>query len=176
VLAGLRDVNERADMIHVARDRWLVLTLDASDDLKRQGRNALENTKRAARAFCARHPEIDPREIDRITIGLKVAMLKSLGCRFVGFYNSRDPDGSIVEDYRRADFLSRHDTESEFFRRYEEPREKAREAQLKDLTDPARASDVWRYANTLNHQVGGKMTADLRPDRSSFRRAVTIKS
>jgi len=163
-------------MIHVVRDKWLVLTLDASDDLKRQGRHALENTRRAARGFCARHPEINPREIDRITVGLKVAMLKALGARFVGFYNTTDPDGSIVEDYRRADFLSRHDTESEFFRRYDAPKEKEREARLKDLTDPARASDVWRYANTLTHHVGGKMQAAFNPDRSSFRRAVTIKS
>jgi hypothetical protein len=176
LLYRLRDVNQNAELIHLIRDQWLLVTMDGDDALKAQGRRVLEATRKANAGFCAKHPFVNPRSVDRLTVGLKVALLKSLGARTVGIYTTRMPDSAIVEDYRRADFMSRHDTESSFWAAYDAPKEREREAQLKDLTDPARASDAWRYANTLTHHVGGKMAASFKPDRSSFRRAVTINS
>lgn len=172
VLATCRTVHPKAELVHLAHDRWVLVTMDGDDALKAQGQRLLAQTRRANAGFCARHPLVNPRHVDRLTVGLKVALLKALGARIVDIYTMRDPDGSIALDFQRADFMARHDTASSFWQAYDAPQEQARAAALRDLTDPARAHDAWKHARTLTHTPGLKMTAETTPDRSSTRRLI----
>jgi hypothetical protein len=81
-----------------------------------------------AGAVACKHPGINVRKIPRIKDGIAAATLVSLGARPIDFYQLRDPDSAVVEDFRRADFKARHDNEADFWLEYESPREKAREA------------------------------------------------
>lgn len=172
VLAACRTVHPKADLVHLAHDRWALVTVDGDDALKAQGLRLLAQTKRANAAFCAKHPFVNPRAVDRLTVGLKVALVKALGARIVDLYTMRDPDSSIALDFQRADFMARHNTENGFWQAYDAPQEQARAAALRDLTDPARAMDVWKTDRTLQHAPYGKMRAAIKPDHSSTRRTI----
>jgi hypothetical protein len=174
VLAGLQEIDSTADLVHFGDARWLLVSVRGDDDLKQQGYRRLARARAMACAVKAKHPSVNTRHIPRIKDGIAAAVLVSLGAKPIDFYSLRDPDSSVVEDFRRADFKSRHDSEAEFWRQYESPREKAREAQLRDLTDPARANDYWQYANTLTHTTSVRMAASVTPDRSSTRKRVEI--
>jgi hypothetical protein len=176
VLAGLREVDQTADLVHFGADRWLLVSVRGDDDMKAQGYRRLARAKAMAAAIQAKHPDMKTRDIPRIKDGIAAALLISLGARPIDFYSLRDPDSSVVEDFRRADFKSRHDSENDFWLEYETPREKAREAMLKDLTDHARANAYWHYSNVLTHTVSVKPAAAVTPDRSSFRKRVEIPS
>lgn len=159
VLAGLRAVHPAAELVHLTGDRWVLATLDGHDALRRHGARVLDTTRRAAATYCAKHPDVDPRSVDRITVGLTIARLKALGARFVGMYTSAQPDSAIALDFQRADFLARHDTEADFWRAYDAPQDAERAAALRDLTDAGRAHDAWRHAFTLSHTPGISTTA-----------------
>lgn len=175
VVAACRTVHPAAELVHVAHDRWVLVTMDGDDVLKAQGRRLLARTQTANAAFCAKHPMVNPRAVDRLTVGLKVALLKAMGARIVDLYTTRDPSSAIALDFQRADFMARHETANGFWQAYDAPREAERAAALRDLTDPARARDVWNVSRTLQHAPYGKMTAAIQPDRSStHRRIATI--
>jgi hypothetical protein len=173
VLAACRTVHPRAELVHLAHDRWVLVTLDGDDALKQQGQRLLAETRRANAGFCARHPLVNPRDVDRLTVGLKVALLKAMGARIVDLYTTRDPSGAIALDFQRADFMARHETANGFWQAYDAPQDAERAAALRDLTDPARANDAWRHARTLTHTPGLRMAAAIEPDRSSTRRRIT---
>lgn len=174
VLAGLQEIDSTADLVHFGGARWLLISVRGDDDIKAQGYRRLARAKAMAAAVKAKHPHVNVRKIPRIKDGIAAATLISLGARPIDFYQLPDPDSAVVEDFRRADFKSRHDSEADFWLEYETPRERAREAALRDLTDPARANDYWQYANTLTHTTSVRMAAAVTPDRSSTRKRVEI--
>lgn len=174
VLAGLQEIDSTADLVHFGGARWLLVSVRGDDDIKQQGHRRLLRARAMACAVKAKHPTVNTRHIPRIKDGIAAATLVSLGARPIDFYDLPDPDSAVVEDFRRADFKSRHIADADFWLEYESPREKAREARLKDLTDPARANDYWQYANTLSHTTSVKMAAAVIPDRSSTRKRVEI--
>lgn len=177
VLAGLREVDSTADLVHFGEAKWLLVSVRGDDDMKAQGYRRLAKAKAMAAAVQAKSLyTINTRHIPRIKDGIAAATLISLGARPIDFYQLRDPDGSVVEDFRRADFKSRHTSDADFWLDYETPREKAREAALRDLTDHARANAYWHYSNVLTHTTSVKMAASVIPDRSSTRKRIEIPS
>jgi hypothetical protein len=174
VLAGLREVDPTADLVHFGDARWLLVSVRGDDDMKAQGYRRLANAKAMSATVQAKNPGIKTRHIPRIKDGIAAATLISLGARPIDFYHLPNPDSSVVEDFRRADFKSRHTSDADFWLEYESPREKAREAHLKDLTDHARANAYWHYSNVLTHTTSVKMAASVIPDRSSTRKRIEI--
>lgn len=174
VLAGLREVDPTAELVHFSGPKWLLVSVRGDDDMKAQGYRRLAKAKAMASSIAAKNPGIKTHHVPRIKDGIAAATLISLGARPIDFYNLPNPDSSVVEDFRRADFKSRHQSENDFWLEYETPREKAREAYIKDLTDHARANDYWHYSNVLTHTTSVKMAASVIPDRSSTRKRVVI--
>lgn len=174
VLAGLQEIDSTADLVHFGGARWLLVSVRGNEDTKARGHVRLARARAMATAIACKHPGINVRKIPRVKDGIAAATLVSLGARPIDFYQLSDPDSSVVEDFRRADFKARHDNEADFWLEYESPRERAREAALRDLTDHARANDYWQYANTLTHTTSVRMAASVIPDRSSTRKRVEI--
>lgn len=171
VLAALREIDPNWTMIHLWDDRWVVGYLSGQGEHLAKGRVAYENARRAVGALERKRKRLPYRTWLRCHDRLLVAQFKAagaIGCRVV---QSRNPDGAIVEQVRADDFYHRHTTENDFWRHVDALEDQAERERLADLTDRARAHDVWRYAHTLNHMPGLTTRASLpTPVRSGFTR------
>lgn len=169
LLAALREIDYRLTMIHLSDDRWVTAYLSDDGRHLRLGRLAVENARRAIGALESKRRRLPVKTRQRCHDRLTIALLKAqggIGCRV---YQSARADGAIVEQVRVDDFYHRHTTESEFWRQCDALEEKAEQARVADLTDHARADDVWRYQHTLSHNPGTPTLASLpTPVRSGF--------
>ncbi len=155
LVVRLRAVDPTAELLYWGRGRWLLGTV-------RRDRRAVATAGKklvAAQRALARHivqsktggrVRLDQRSVDQANL----AVLALQGFRpFGDFYRMTDPDGRIVEDFRRADWLYRTTTDEAFIEALEAPRLAARHEARNELTDYGRAADAWRYAFTRSHLV-----------------------
>lgn len=169
LLAALREIDPTLTMIHLSDDRWVTGYLSDQGQHLAAGRRALENTRRAIGTLESKRKRLPAKTKQRCHDRLTIALLKAqggIGCRI---YQSARPDGAIVEQVRADDFYDRHTSESEFWRQCDALEEKSAAAREADLTDPARANDVWQHQHVLYHTPGTKTLASLpTPVRSGF--------
>lgn len=169
VLVALREIDPSLIMIHLSEDRWVTGYLSDQGRHFAQGRRALENTRRAIGALEAKRATLPPKTARRCHDRLLIARFKALGAIGCRIYRSALPDGAIVEQVRAHDFYQRHTTESEFWQQCAALEAQSERERIADLTDHARANDVWRYQHTLSHAPGIPTRASLpTPVRSGF--------
>jgi hypothetical protein len=58
VLAGLREVDPTADLVHFGDARWLLVSVRGDDDMKAQGYRRLANAKAMSASIQARNPAV----------------------------------------------------------------------------------------------------------------------
>lgn len=169
VLVDLRGIDPVLTMIHLSDDKWVTGYLSGSGEQIARGRRALENTRRAVGALEKKRARLPRRTLQRCHDRLLLAQFKAMGAIGCRVYQTIRPDGAIVEQVRRDDFYDRHTSESEFWRQCDALEEQSSAARMADLTDHARANDVWRYQHTLSHNPGTPTLASLpTPVRSGF--------
>jgi hypothetical protein len=168
VLAGLAAINPTLTFVHLSRDKWLLVYMAGTPEQVAQGQRLLANTRRilaklgASRAKKAQHV-LDARH-DRLVI----ALVRAQGGIGLTIVRTCDPSGAVVEYARQRDYYQLNTTEADFWRQYDAIEAKAEAERIADLTDPARANDVWRNAHTLSHLV----TRPNAPVRSSAKTLV----
>lgn len=143
VLRALREIDPQTEVLYLGPRRWMLGTVhtEPTEIRARQQRMGDARVKLG-------------REIRKVTRGRewhrRQWFARAMQQGFEGIHEWHDEEltSSHVERFRAARYLNenlRADALAEFDRQ-EEAR---RLADLKDLTDPARASDAWRYAFTL---------------------------
>lgn len=165
VLAGLAEIDRDFTMIHLSGDSWLLALMAGNSEQIAKGRAMLFNTKQVLKRLERKRVSCAPREAINRRNRLIVATVKAAGGIGTKIVRSRDPGGALLEQMRYEDFYHRHQTEADFWQQYEANEAAAEAERLADLTDHARARDVWRNAHTLSHLV----TRPNAPVRSSAR-------
>lgn len=175
VLAALHEIDSSLTMIHLSDDRWVTGYLSGSGEQIARGRRALENTRRAVGVLEKKRAKLPTSTAKRCHDRLVVSTFKAMGAIGCRVYQSIRPDGAIVEQVRANHWYHEHTTESDFWRQCDVLDEKAEQDRIADLTDHARANDVWRYQHTLSHAPGTKTLASLpTPVRSGFIRSEQV--
>jgi len=169
VLTALQEIDPSMTLVHLSADRWLFAYMAGDSVQVEAGRRMLENTKRVLASLARTHPNPSPVAAQKRRDRLTVATVKAMGGIGTRIYQSRSPDGALVEQIRQDDFYQRHTSEQEFWRQYDAIEEKAEAERLADLTDHARANDVWRHSNTLSHTPGISTYGTAPVHRSSVR-------
>lgn len=157
----LREIEPSAELVYMGDNTWWLGRVHPSLDLRKQGWEKLQ----VANAGTHQH-RIDPRHARLYRIG----RLQQLGFQFTTEYTG-EPDGRIVEDLIRADYLWK--LASNWYR-YQEIRNGAQDAEAEqaraELMDDARARDAWRYMSTLSHSVKRHGPSDYRSGRTTVSR------
>lgn len=154
VAEGLRAVDPTA-VLHYAGDGLWLLGSVRPNALARAQAEAMLARSAAAGVSDA------PRGVDQL------ARLVRQGFRPIGEYQLQgEPTSAVVHDFRRRDWQYRHWSDAEVFAAMDAPDEAARAAARADLTDPARARDLWRTHQTLSHLVDRRHAAALSSART----------
>lgn len=161
LVRDLRAIEPTAELVYMGDGTWWLGRVHPSFDLRKQGWEKV----RAANAATAEH-RVDPHHAKLYRIG----RLQQLGFQFTAEY-AGEPDGRIVQDMMRADYLWR--LASNWYR-YQEIRNGAQDAEAEraraELMDDARARDAWRYMTTLSHSVKRHGPSDYQSGRTTVAR------
>lgn len=168
VAIGLTEIDPSLVMVHLSRDKWLLAYMAGSAEQRAQGQRLLANTRRILAKLGATHGKKAPHVMDARRDRLTIATVRAQGGIGLHIVTTYEPTGAIVEQARQRDHYQRTTTEGEFWRQYDAIEAKAEAERIADLTDPARANDVWRNAHTLSHLV----TRPNAPVRSSAKTLV----
>lgn len=175
VLAGLRAIEPTADLLYFGRGRWLLGYLKRDARLIAEGEKILKSAL-WLEAISRNNPRftINPAHQRRVAGRVELALLAVQGWRFIGEYQRRgSPDWSIVEDFRRADWMFRHLTDDQFFAMIDAPREQRIAQARADLADPARGRAAWSWMSNLSIATGIPLDHKAHAARSSARTLVT---
>lgn len=144
LLNQLREIEPTAELVYVGEGKWWLGKVQQSPEIRKVGWNIVRAVNQQTAGQQAT-PEACQAHL--------VGRLRQAGFQFTGEYEG-EPDGRIVQDLIVADYLWRL---SSNFYRYQEwlngQKEADAEAARKDLTDPARARDAWRYWRNRTHAV-----------------------
>lgn len=138
LLRRLREIDDRAELVLVGKDRWLLGAVRATPERRRIG------AALAARERAKTHPNVAL---------LYLAELAGQGFAPIAAYNLRDPDGRIVADFQRRDRAYREHADATFERHLDEADSRHGTAETtRKLLDAAevvsRDAVIWRGRRT----------------------------
>jgi hypothetical protein len=134
VRRGLRAIDPTAELVYLRTGNWLLGSVRPTRIRQRKAIRVLDGLSRhGADTTGMTDAEIDLLRYQRYGTFM-VAKLILQGFAPIKLYHTWDPDSSIVEDFRRRDWLYRHRADAEFAERQDEaeggPEERARFAAL----------------------------------------------
>lgn len=162
LLQQLKQVDKDAELVYVGDGAWWVGTY----------RPNIKNRATGSRKVKVAQEMADVAEARRME---RVGRLQQAGFVYLKEYVVQGvPDGRIARDFEYADWMNRMvvNTEHRFMAHMRDEKERGKEEARKDLADPGRAMDAWRYAFTGSHAV----TRIDQTDKKSGRKVYNAKT
>jgi len=146
-LRGLREIDPKNDVLYLGPGKWLFGTVDRTAESERAAIPKLESLSRIPAK--KRGAEWHRRW------WLAKAQLQGFRARSLFQW---EPGGWLVERVRHAHYDHQNTSDNEFFRQMDAVVEEQRRANAKDLADPGRAREAWKYTFTRSHAPGISLT------------------
>lgn len=178
LIKQIREVDPDADLIHLSKDRWALVSMTATAEEIVAGRKNLLATLDAIRAVEFRTTHLPPEKKSVLRTELKdryaSAVIKAYGGKIVSIIESREPNSSVARGYQIGEWFRQHQSYQDFMDNVVDGEQnRRREAAIGELTDRERAYSVWKYQNTLNH-APGIFNTPVQPVGSGRTRHLTI--
>lgn len=141
----LRALDPTTDLIYAGDGRWWLGRVRPNSERRAEAFKILERASNLPVGAT-----LNARSKERV----RLALLAYQGFAIAETYEMQgEPDGRIVRDWQRALWSLEHMTDDDLFDAMDAEKRAAKDAAHRDLTDPARAADAWRYAFTRSHSV-----------------------
>ena len=160
ILAALREIDPRADLIHLHGRFWLLGVYNPNGHQRRAAERELGRT--------LEHPVRTPERQIRIEV---LTLCRDKGFRPIQLYECREPDWHIVHDFRERDWNFRHRAEQTFRERAAESDTEhgleRRKAIMREFIE-AEGRSIWRTA--FKHPVQSTLALASSAVRAAFDR------
>ena len=143
LLQRIRDIEPLAELIYAGEGSWLLGRVAPNDLLAEAGlrkQRAVNVQTASVRAGL---------EAKRMHL---LGRLQQRGFQYTAAFEG-EPDGRIVNELRRADYLWKLSSNQYRFDEQFNAVDAGKEAARADLTDPHKAADAWNYWRKLTHSV-----------------------